>query len=175
MDDSAPSEREIPKDIESYKNNSDWYITRYTWQEYESDIAGNPVSIEDVLAIVGGEKQSTVKATPDYADYAYYVYIRVVALDNSGVSQSKQSVYAFFCIEFSFCVVRETSVWSLKQHVRILWNYVLACAVVWYDISYRLYSTRSFNIRLRVDTCYCCCCGCCSRHLTDNYYHCHCC
>ena len=106
MDDSAPSEREIPKDIEAYKDNSDWYITRYTWQEYESDIADNPVSIEDVLAIVGGEKQSTVKATPDYA---YYVYIRVVALDNSGVSQSKQSVYAFFCIEFSFCVGRETS------------------------------------------------------------------
>ena len=78
MDGSAPSDRKIPHSIGVYKNNSDWYIRQYTWQEYESNVAGDPISIEDVLT-------TGVKAT-----HAYYVYIRVVALDNSGVSQSRQ-------------------------------------------------------------------------------------
>ena len=83
MDDSAPNEREIPHDIGAYKdNNNNWYITRYTWQEYTT---------------VGGEKQTSVMGLPGYA---YYVYIRVFTVDSSGVSQSKQSVYAFFCTEF---------------------------------------------------------------------------
>ena len=103
MDDSAPNEREIPHDIGAYQDNNDWYITRYTWQEY-------------VLATVGGEKQTSVMGLPGYA---YYVYIRVFTVDSSGVSPSEQSVYAFFCVEFPFCVLREMLLQFLKQHVRI--------------------------------------------------------
>ena len=157
MDDSAPSERDIPYDTEAYKDDSDWYITRYTWQEY-------------LQTTLNGEKQTTVEALPGYA---YYVYIRVVALDSNGVSQSKQSVYAFFCIEFPFFVVRETLLQCLKQHVRVLWNCMWWYGMVWHAVSYRLYSTRGYIIRLRVETYHCCCCDCCS--LNDNHYHCHCC
>ena len=100
MDDSAPNEGEIPHDIGMSKINSDWHSIPYTWRKYESTIAGKRLSIEDVLTTVG------VKATPDYA---YYVYIRVVAVNNSGVSQTRQSMYVTFVLKLLFGAIRATS------------------------------------------------------------------
>jgi hypothetical protein len=84
---SALSEEDIPHDNGTYK---DWYIKRYTWKDYESKMSQKANALEDVLRDVMGEEQPDGKNLPIHA---YVFYIRVLALNSSGVSQTRQSMH----------------------------------------------------------------------------------
>jgi hypothetical protein len=70
--------RAILYNIGAYPGNNDLYIKRYSWKEYESGIAKQPISIKDILNPV---EQTNGK---DLLTSGYTVYIRVVALNSTG-------------------------------------------------------------------------------------------
>ena len=76
----------------NYSEDSKWYIAaKYTWQEYESTIAGKSFTIGDgQTTTVSGEEYTNVKVTPGYK---YSIYIRIVASGDNEVSRGGQSVY----------------------------------------------------------------------------------
>ena len=68
-----------------------WYIAaKYTWQEYESTIAGKSFTIGDGQTTTGsGEVYTNVDVTPGYT---YSIYIRIVASGDNEVSRGGQPV-----------------------------------------------------------------------------------
>jgi hypothetical protein len=73
--------RAILYNIGAYPGNNDLYIKRYSWKEYESNIARQPIFIENILQPVIGDTQTDGK---DLLTSGYAFYIRVVALNSTG-------------------------------------------------------------------------------------------
>ena len=69
----SPSKTDIPQDIGAYSEDSEWYIAaKYTWQEYESTIAGKSFTIGDgQTTTVSGEEYTNVEVTPGYKLYLH--------------------------------------------------------------------------------------------------------
>ena len=83
---SSPSETDIPQSIGAHSEDSAWYIAaKYTWQEYESNIAGKSFTIGDgQTTTVSGEVYTNVEVTPGYT---YSIYIRIIASGDNEVSR----------------------------------------------------------------------------------------
>ena len=86
LGDSSPSETDIPQSIGAHSEDSAWYIAaKYTWQEYESNIAGKSFTIGDgQTTSVSGEVYTNVEVTPGYT---YSIYIRIIASGDNEVSR----------------------------------------------------------------------------------------